>query len=149
MKTLPKRKSIIQIFEKKIQLIHVLILLCFISSVTYGQDVREVIDNTIDILDNKDIKYFKIFDTDSNELKLRNYLKTLRRQEEINRKPKGEFDFGFTIRNSENKNLSEFSMGAKYTSGSYPGEFKFESSIDVRLEDDELVEQLSNTFYII
>ena len=143
MKTLPERKSIIQRFEKKFQLIHVLILLCFISSVTYGQDVREVIDNTIDILDKK---HFKLSDTVSNELKLRNYLKTLRRQEEINRKPKGEFDFGFTIRNSENKNLSEFSMGAKFTSGSYPGEFKFVSSIDVRLEDDELVEQLSNLF---
>jgi len=124
-------------------------MLCLISSVTYtyGQEDRKLIDRMIDTIDNQRITHFEFNDTTQiNVLEFRNYLKALRRQDEINNKVKGKFTFAFKIQNSDNKDLSEFLVGVDFRKGIFPGEINFETNVDIRFENGELVENLSNLF---
>ncbi|MDC7994833.1 hypothetical protein [Altibacter sp. HG106] len=74
---------------------------------------------------------------------LQPFLKGLRAQEVSETKINGKLGFGLTLKNSQNQDLSEFRVSAEASRGFFPGEFEFESSLNVQVRDGVFIENLS------
>lgn len=122
------------------------IILFLISLIFYSQDIRKNIDEVLDTLDSKGIKYFQFLEENKKvDIKIvRKYLNTLRRLEESNRTFTGKFNFGFELNQSKNIERVDLTVGVDLKKGVFPGELNFNSSITVQLVNEKLVENLSS-----
>lgn len=80
----------------------------------------------------------------STDPKLKNFLKTINDQLEIEKKVNTNLKFGVTGSNSQNRDLTQFNIGAELKQGFFPGELKFKSDLNIQFQDGEFVENFSD-----
>jgi len=121
------------------------VALLILSLSVSAQDIRPIIDALMNHLDEKRPQGNILFtDQDSLPVKrVKAYLNSLKRQEEIENSFTGEFKFGIDISDSKNKELVNVMVGAELNKGNYPGEINFNSLINVQLKDGQFIENLS------
>lgn len=84
---------------------------------------------------------------DSNDPDFKTYeafLNGIKTQEWVERKFTGKLGFSLTLNNSQNTDLSQIGVAASVNRGFYPGEFNFDSELNVQLQDGKFVENISN-----
>ncbi|WP_299315784.1 hypothetical protein [uncultured Aquimarina sp.] len=72
------------------------------------------------------------------------FLKNVKHQELTETQFKGKFGFGLTLNNSQNTDLTQFNVSAKIRRGFFPGDFKFNSELNVQLQNGNFVENFSD-----
>jgi len=71
------------------------------------------------------------------------YLLLIRKQEEIQNTFTGKLNFGIENNDSKDLEITRIDVGVHLKRGTFPGEFKFDSNVNLQLRDTKLVENLS------
>ena len=72
------------------------------------------------------------------------FLKAIRKQETLERTITGVLGFGLNLKNSQNTDLTQFSVSADISKGYFPGDLSFKSAVNIQVQNGQFVENLSD-----
>ena len=95
-------------------------------------------------------KLLKTYYTESSQQKVdkddqyENFLIAARAVEKTENSFTGKFNFGLTLNNSQNSDITQFNIAANIKRGFFPGEFKFNSELNIQLQNNTFIENFSD-----